>query len=51
MDWGAAEFVLPQRGAFLGGFIKVEPEGIATPDMLAAWLSRGVAFVSTLPPK
>ncbi|MCB1548774.1 MAG: glutathione S-transferase family protein [Hyphomicrobiaceae bacterium] len=25
MDWGAAEFVLPQRGAFLGGFIKVEP--------------------------
>ncbi|MCB1381508.1 MAG: TfoX/Sxy family protein [Notoacmeibacter sp.] len=38
-------------GRTMKGFIKVDPEGIATAEALAAWLSRGVAFVSTLPPK
>ncbi len=33
------------------GFIRIDPEGISTDADLAGWLSRAVAFVSTLPPR
>ncbi len=38
-------------GKPMRGMIYVSPEGIAGDDDLAAWVGRGLAFVSTLPPK
>ncbi|MCR9137649.1 MAG: TfoX/Sxy family protein [Alphaproteobacteria bacterium] len=31
-------------------FIRVEPDGHETEQQLAAWLTRGIKFVSSLPP-
>jgi hypothetical protein len=37
-------------GRALSGFICVEPAGFAADDALAAWVQRGLNFVSGLPP-
>jgi hypothetical protein len=49
----AQEHVRPMElgGRRLGGFVCVEPPGYRTPDTLAAWIQRGLDFVSGLPPK
>ena len=38
-------------GRPMTGFVYVGPEGLRTERMLIRWVSRGVAFASTLPPK
>ena len=35
----------------MGGFLRVDGEGVAEDDELAAWVERGVAHARTLPPK
>jgi TfoX/Sxy family transcriptional regulator of competence genes len=35
----------------MGGFLRVDGEGVAEDDDLAAWVERGVAHARTLPPK
>jgi len=35
----------------LSGFVCVDPEGYQTDTALAAWVQRGIDFVSTLQPK
>jgi TfoX N-terminal domain len=47
------EHVRPMElgGRRLGGFVCVEPAGYRTPSALAAWIQRGLDFVSGLPPK
>jgi hypothetical protein len=49
----AEPYVRPMdfTGKPLKGFIYVDADGIATDAQLDAWLDRGRAFVSTLPPK
>ena len=39
------------RGRCMPSFVRVEADGFATDASLAAWIDRGLAFVSTLPPK
>ncbi len=38
-------------GKVMRGWACIEPDEIATPQALEAWVSRAVAYVSTLPPK
>jgi hypothetical protein len=38
-------------GRPMKGWILVAPEGVKTKRQLAAWVSRGVEFAGTLPPK
>jgi hypothetical protein len=38
-------------GRQLAGFVCVDPEGYRTDAALAAWVQRGIDFVSTLPAK
>jgi len=38
-------------GRPMKGWILVAPEGMRTRRQLAVWVSRGVAFARTLPPK
>ena len=38
-------------GKPMKGFVYVGPEGLRTERMLIGWVSRGVAFAATLPPK
>ncbi len=40
---------LELAGRPLGGYVCVDPEGIPTDAALAAWVQRGIDFVSTLP--
>lgn len=46
----ARPFEMGQRGPS-AGFILVGPVGTATDDAIAAWVTRALAFVSTLPAK
>jgi hypothetical protein len=39
------------RGRPMAGWIRVDPEGVATKRQLGAWVRRGVAFARTLPAK
>jgi hypothetical protein len=39
------------RGRQMRGWLRVEAEDVATPEALAAWVDRGIAFASLLPPK
>jgi hypothetical protein len=39
------------RDKEVSGFIFVDPPGIDADDDLEAWVRRGTAFSSTLPPK
>lgn len=38
-------------GREMSGFVVVQPEVVEDDESLAEWISRGVAFVGTLPPK
>jgi hypothetical protein len=38
-------------GRPMRGWILVAPEGIATKRALSGWVSRGLEFARTLPPK
>ena len=38
-------------GKPMKGFVYVGPEGLKTERMLIGWVSRGVAFAASLPPK
>ena len=39
------------RGREMRGWLRVEPEGLRTDRRLAAWVTRGVAYARSLPPK
>ena len=45
----ARPFVM--RGRDLDGWLRIDPDGLATDDDLAHWVSRGVAYARSLPPK
>ena len=38
-------------GRPMTGFIQVAAEGVATEEQVKPWVERGLAFVTTLPPK
>ena len=39
------------RGREMQGWVRVEPEGLRTKRQLQPWVTRGVAFARSLPPK
>jgi TfoX-like protein len=39
------------RGRAMQGWLRVAPEGVATRRQLERWVTRGVAFARSLPPK
>ena len=39
------------RGRPMDGWLRVDPEGLASESELARWVERGVAFARTLAPK
>jgi hypothetical protein len=45
----AATFVM--RGRPMDGWLRVAPEGLRTRAQLERWVSRGVAYARSLPPK
>jgi TfoX/Sxy family transcriptional regulator of competence genes len=42
---------LVMRGRALDGWLRVEPEGLATSAQLERWVARGVDYARRLPPK
>jgi hypothetical protein len=45
----AGPFVM--RGKAMEGWLRVEPEGVATKRQLERWVQRGVGYARSLPPK
>lgn len=45
----ADRFVM--RGRAMTGWLRIEPEGIASDEHLAAWVAHGIAYAGSLPPK
>jgi TfoX/Sxy family transcriptional regulator of competence genes len=43
--------LMEMGGRTMDGWITVAPDGLKTKRALAAWVTRSVAFVKTLPPK
>jgi TfoX/Sxy family transcriptional regulator of competence genes len=39
------------RGRELGGWLRIDPEGLRTKRQLEPWVRRGVAYARSLPPK
>jgi TfoX N-terminal domain len=39
------------RGRVMDGWLRVEPEGVASARQLERWVTRGVEFARSLPPK
>jgi hypothetical protein len=39
------------RGKTMDGWLRVEPEGVATKRQLERWVQRGVGYARSLPPK
>jgi TfoX N-terminal domain len=39
------------RGRAMEGWLRVAPEGVETDDELEKWVTRGVGYARTLPPK
>src|ERR1700743_1362817 len=39
------------RGQVMDGWLRVEPEGVATTRQLQRWVGRGVDYARSLPPK
>ena len=39
------------RGRAMAGWLRVEPEGLKNKRQLGSWVSRGVAYARSLPPK
>ena len=48
-DPHAHRFVM--RGRDMNGWLRVDPAGLATNRQLKRWLTRGVAYARSLPPK
>jgi hypothetical protein len=46
---GAQPFEM--RGREMQGWLRVDAESVATPEQLAPWVRRGVAYARSLPPK
>lgn len=47
---GAAEFEMGERGP-MKGWLRVDAGALDDDETLGAWVSRGVAYARTLPPK
>ena len=45
----AERFVM--RGRAMEGWLRIDPDGLATDDALKQWVSRGVSFARALPAK
>jgi TfoX/Sxy family transcriptional regulator of competence genes len=45
----AARFEM--RGRAMDGWLRIETEGVRTDDELERWVSRGVSYARSLPPK
>ncbi len=43
--------LMEMGGRMMDGWITVAPEGLKTKRQLAAWVTRGVGYARTLPPK
>jgi TfoX/Sxy family transcriptional regulator of competence genes len=43
--------LMQMGGRTMDGWITVAPEGLKTKRQLSAWVTRGIAFARTLPPK
>jgi TfoX/Sxy family transcriptional regulator of competence genes len=43
--------LMTMGGRTMDGWVTVAPEGLKTKRQLTAWVTRGVAFAKTLPPK
>ncbi|MEA2131624.1 MAG: hypothetical protein QOJ85_4515 [Solirubrobacteraceae bacterium] len=43
--------LMQMGGRTMDGWITVAPEGLKTKHQLSAWVTRGIAFARTLPPK
>jgi hypothetical protein len=39
------------RGREMSGWLRVQPEGVKTKRQLRPWVTRGVAYARSLPPK
>jgi hypothetical protein len=39
------------RGREMQGWLRVDSEGVETGDQLAPWVTRGVTYARSLPPK
>ncbi len=39
------------RGRVMDGWLRVDPEGVATKRQLEGWVARGVTYARSLPPK
>jgi hypothetical protein len=46
---GAARFEM--RGRAMDGWLRVEPDAVASKRQLERWVARGVAYARSLPPK
>jgi TfoX/Sxy family transcriptional regulator of competence genes len=42
---------LEMRGRVMNGWLRVDPEGLRTKRQLERWVTRGVAYARSLPPK
>jgi TfoX/Sxy family transcriptional regulator of competence genes len=51
--WLAKPHVSPfeMRGRAMDGWLRVAPEGVPTRRQLQSWVTRGVAYARSLPPK
>ena len=45
----AARFVM--RGREMDGWLRIDPAGLTTSEQLARWVTRGLNYVRSLPPK
>jgi TfoX N-terminal domain len=52
-DLGSKPHAAPMvmRGRAMDGWLRVEAEGVKTKRQLKAWVSRGVNYAKSLPPK
>jgi TfoX-like protein len=42
---------MEMRGREMAGWLRVDTDGVETRDALEPWVSRGVAYARSLPPK
>jgi TfoX/Sxy family transcriptional regulator of competence genes len=48
---GGQARLVEMRGREMRGWLRVDSDDVATDEALSAWVDRGVAFASSLPPK
>src|SRR5262245_56036226 len=44
-------FAFEMRGRSMNGWLRVEPEGVTTARQLKRWVTHGVTYARSLPPK